>query len=107
MLRQGKDIPTRDLIEIGNQAPTQRLPGSPWVDRRKHRQQTFHLGARPQLFFSGRRTGERLFAISIRFAQPTVADLAVSRPGEYAERAEAACTMAANAIERSGVDRSM
>ena len=107
MLRQGKDIPNCDFIKIGNQAPAKRLPGSNWVDRRKHRQQTFHLGARPHLFFSGRRTGASLFAISVRFAQPTVADLAVSRPGEHAERAEATCTMAANAIERSGVDGAM
>src|SRR5438132_9894372 len=107
MLCQGKDIPTCDLLEIGSQAPAKRLPRRNWIDRRKHRQQIFHLGARPHLFFSGRRTGGRLFAVSIRFAQPTIADLAVSRPGEHAERAEATCTMAANAIERSGVDGAM
>src|ERR1700688_406283 len=101
MLRQGKDIPNCDLIKIRNQAPAKRLPGSNGVDRRKHRQQTFHLRARPQLFFSVCRTGARLFAISVRFAQPTVADLAVSWPGEYAEWAEATCTMAANSIEWS------
>src|SRR5580692_9767539 len=107
MLCQGKDIPNCDLIEIGNQASAKRLPRSNWVDRRKHRQQTFHLGARPRLFFSGRRIGARLFAISIRFAQPTGADIAVPRPGEHAEWAEATCTMAANAIERSGMNGAM
>jgi hypothetical protein len=65
MLCQGKDIPTCDLIEIGDQAPAKRLPGSRWLNRRKHRQQTSHLSARPHLFFGGRRTEERLFAISI------------------------------------------
>src|SRR4051812_17355576 len=107
MLCQGKDIPTCDLIEIGNQAPAKRLPRSNWIDRRKHRQQTFDLGARPHLFFSGRRTGARLFAVSIRFAQPTVAELTVSRPGEHPEWAEVTCTVAANAIERPVVDGAM
>ena len=65
MLCQGKDIPTCDLIEIGNQAPAKRLPASRWVNRRKHRQQTSHLSARPHLFFGGRRTGACLFAISV------------------------------------------
>jgi len=68
MLCQGKDIPNCDLIEIRNQAPAKRLPRSNWIDRRKHRQQTFHLGARPHLFVSGRRAALSLFAISIRFA---------------------------------------
>jgi hypothetical protein len=32
MLRQGKDIPTCDLIEIGNQAAAKRLRRRNWVN---------------------------------------------------------------------------
>src|SRR5262249_3319670 len=83
VLRQSGNIAVRDLFKIDSQAPAKQLPGSRCIDARKYHQQTSHLSACPQLVFGDYWAGT--FFIDIRRAQPTVAELAVSRPGKNTE----------------------
>jgi hypothetical protein len=107
MLCQGKDIAACNLFEVRSKAPAKRVPGGHRIDPGKRRQQSAHLSGGPRLLCANGHAGLRLVTVGIRRAWPAVTELAVSRPGEHAKRAEAPCTMAANAIERSGVDCAM